>query len=547
MSDVLRKSVDNTLALLRQELEIRKGEILESLHFASLEKIFIEERIYKDKEFEQAKNMDAACEHIDERLTPYYPTFIREVTKEDILRLMEIKMARILKFNSDKAEELIARMRKDIEEIDCHLANIVEYTVDWFRMLKDKYGKAFPRRTELRNFDTIEATKVIEANEKLYINREEGFIGTGLKKDEFIGNCSPIDDVIIFFRDGKYIITPVADKKFVGKNILYANIFKKNDKRTIYNVCYRDGKEGTSYIKRFAVTSVVRDREYDVTQGTPDSRITYFTANPNGEAEIIKVTLKPNPRVRRIIFEEDFSNINIKGRQAMGNILTKLPVHKIALKQRGGSTLGGRKVWFDRDVLRLNYDGRGEYLGEFQSEDTILVVQNSGEFYATNFDLNNHYDDGIRVLEKYDPNKVWTAVLYDADQQNYPYIKRFCFEATARKQNYLGENKNSSLILLTDECYPRLEVVFGGHDNFREPMVVEADEFIAVKGFKAKGKRLTTYTIETINELEPTRQPEPSQKTEEQEADEEPEILDPDHGKSEGDILDEMTGQMKLF
>ena len=547
VSDVLRKSVDNTLALLRQELEIRKGEILESLHFASLEKIFIEERIYKDKEFEQAKNMDAACEHIDERLTPYYPTFIREVTKEDILRLMEIKMARILKFNSDKAEELIARMRKDIEEIDCHLANIVEYTVDWFRMLKDKYGKAFPRRTELRNFDTIEATKVIEANEKLYINREEGFIGTGLKKDEFIGNCSPIDDVIIFFRDGKYIITPVADKKFVGKNILYANIFKKNDKRTIYNVCYRDGKEGTSYIKRFAVTSVVRDREYDVTQGTPDSRITYFTANPNGEAEIIKVTLKPNPRVRRIIFEEDFSNINIKGRQAMGNILTKLPVHKIALKQRGGSTLGGRKVWFDRHVLRLNYDGPGEYLGEFQSEDTILVVQNSGEFYATNFDLNNHYDDGIRVLEKYDPNKVWTAVLYDADQQNYPYIKRFCFEANARKQNYLGENKNSSLILLTDECYPRLEVVFGGHDNFREPMVVEADEFIAVKGFKAKGKRLTTYTIETINELEPTRQPEPSQKTEEQETDEEPEILDPDHGKSEGDILDEMTGQMKLF
>ena len=547
VSDVLRKSVDNTLALLRQELEIRKGEILESLHFASLEKIFIEERIYKDKEFEQAKNMDAACEHIDERLTPYYPTFIREVTKEDILRLMEIKMARILKFNSDKAEELIARMRKDIEEIDHHLANIVEYTVDWFRMLKDKYGKAFPRRTELRNFDTIEATKVIEANEKLYINREEGFIGTGLKKDEFIGNCSPIDDVIIFFRDGKYIITPVADKKFVGKNILYANIFKKNDKRTIYNVCYRDGKEGTSYIKRFAVTSVVRDREYDVTQGTPDSRITYCTANPNGEAEIIKVTLKPNPRVRRIIFEEDFSNINIKGRQAMGNILTKLPVHKIALKQRGGSTLGGRKVWFDRDVLRLNYDGRGEYLGEFQSEDTILVVQNSGEFYATNFDLNNHYDDGIRVLEKYDPNKVGTAVLYDADQQNYPYIKRFCFEATARKQNYLGENKNSSLILLTDECYPRLEVVFGGHDNFREPMVVEADEFIAVKGFKAKGKRLTTYTIETINELEPTRQPEPSQKTEEQETDEEPEILDPDHGKSEGDILDEMTGQMKLF
>mgnify|MGYP002240409481 CR=1 FL=1 len=455
VSDVLRHSTDRTLELLREELKIQKQEQEEALFFASLEKIFIEERIYKDPEFENAKNMDEAISHIDLRLEPFKPRFIRKVTRDDILKLMEIKMGRILKFNSDKSNEFIAQTLEQIAKINDKLEHIVDYTIDWFTMLKEKYGKAFPRRTELRNFDTIDSTKVVEANEKLYINREEGFIGTGLKKDEFIGNCSPIDDVIIFFRDGKYIITPVADKKFVGKNILYANIFKKNDKRTIYNVCYRDGKEGTSYIKRFAVTSVVRDREYDVTQGTPDSRITYFTANPNGEAEIIKVTLKPNPRVRRIIFEEDFSNINIKGRQAMGNILTKLPVHKIALKQRGGSTLGGRKVWFDRDVLRLNYDGRGEYLGEFQSEDTILVVQNSGEFYATNFDLNNHYDDGIRVLEKYDPNKVWTAVLYDADQQNYPYIKRFCFEATARKQNYLGENKNSSLILLTDECYPR--------------------------------------------------------------------------------------------
>lgn len=546
VSDVLRKSVDNTLALLRRELEIRKDEILESLHFASLEKIFIEERIYKDKEFEQAKNMDIACEHIDTRLTPYYPTFIREVTKEDILRLMEIKMGRILKFNSDKAEELIARMKADIEEINRHLDNIVEYTVDWYKMLKEKYGKNFPRRTELRNFDTIEASKVVEANEKLYINREEGFIGTSLKKDEFLCNCSSLDDVIIFFRDGRYLVTPVSDKKFVGKNILYANVFKKNDKRTIYNVVYRDGKEGTHYIKRFNVTSIIRDREYDVTQGTPDSRIMYFTANPNGEAEVIKVTLKPNPRVRRIIFEEDFSDISIKGRQARGNILTKLPVHKIALKQRGGSTLGGRKVWFDRDVLRLNYDGRGEYLGEYQSDDSILVVHDNGDFYITNFDLSNHYDDNIRILEKFDPNKVWTAVLYDADQQNLPYIKRFCMEATARKQNYIGENKNSRLILLTDECYPRLEVVFGGHDSFREPLIIDVDEFIAVKGFKAKGKRLTTFTLETVNELEPTRLPAPQQGAEEPE-DEEPEILDPDHGKSEDDIRDEITGQMKLF
>ena len=545
VSDVLRKSVDNTRDLLRRELEIHRDEVRESLHFASLEKIFIEERIYKDKEFEQARDMDAACEHIDLRLTPYYPQFIREVTKDDILRLMEIKMARILKFNSDKAEEQIARMKADIEETERHLANLVEYTVDWFRMLKEKYGKNFPRRTELRNFDTIDSTKVIEANEKLYINREEGFIGTSLKKDEFLANCSNLDDVILFFRDGRYLITPVADKKFVGKNILYANVFKKNDKRTIYNVCYRDGKNGTTYIKRFAVTSIIRDREYDVTQGTPESKITYFSANPNGEAEIIKVTLKPNPRIRKIIFEEDFSQIGIKGRQAIGNILTRNPVHKITLKQRGGSTLGGRKVWFDRDVLRLNYDGRGEYLGEYQSDELILVVLNNGEFYTTNFDVNNHYEDGIRIMEKFDPNKVWTAVLYDADQQNYPYIKRFCFESSSRKQNYLGDNRNSKLILLTDECYPRLEVVFGGHDSFRDPMIVEANEFIAVKGFKAKGKRLTTYAIDTINELEPTRQPEPQPAADEPE--EEPENLDPDQDKSEGDILDELTGQMKLF
>lgn len=548
VSDVLRKSVDNTLALLRLELEIHKNELQESLHFASLEKIFIEERIYKDKEFEQAKDMDAACAHIDDRLTPFYPTFIREVTKEDILKLMEIKMGRILKFNSDKAEDFIARTKEEIETINNHLANIVEYTTNWFKMLKEKYGKGFPRRTELRNFDTIEAAKVVEANEKLYINREEGFIGTALKKDEFIANCSDLDDVIIFYRDGRYLITPVAEKKFIGKNILYINIFKKNDKRTIYNAVYRDGKDGIHYMKRFAVTSVTRDREYDLTQGTPGSRVVYFTANPNGEAEVIKVTLKPNPRIRKIIFEKDFSEIAIKGRQAMGVILSKYDVHKIALKQKGGSTLGGRKVWFDRDVLRLNYDGRGEYLGEFQSEDSILVILNNGEFYTTNFDLSNHYEDNVQIVEKYDPNKVWSAVLYDADQQNYPYLKRFCFEAGSRKQNYLGDNKESKLIILTDEYYPRLEVIFGGHDSFREKLIIDADEFIAVKGFKAKGKRISTFNIEAINELEPVRFPEEKQEANEGDDEtEEIENLDPDNGKSEDDIIDEITGQMKLF
>jgi topoisomerase-4 subunit A len=549
VSDVLRKSVNNTRYLLTQELLIHKGELQESLHYSSLEKIFIEERIYKDKEFEQAKSMDEACEHIDSRLTPYYPSLIREVTKEDILKLMEIKMGRILKFNSEKAEELIARMKAEIEEIDKHLANIIEYTVDWYSMLKNKYGKNYPRLTELRNFDTIVAAKVVEANEKLYINREEGFIGTALKKDEYIANCSDIDDVIIFYRDGKYKIVRVADKMFVGKNILYVNIFKKNDKRTIYNVVYRDGKEGFHYIKRFNITAMTRDKEYDVAQGTPGSRIVYFSANPNGEAEVIKVTLKPNPRIRKIIFEKDFSEIAIKGRQSMGNLLTKNDVHKVGLKQKGGSTLGGRKVWFDRDVLRLNYDGRGEYLGEFQSDDSILVLLNNGEFYLTNFDLSNHYEDNVSIVEKFDPNKVWCVALYDADQQNYPYLKRFTLDATSRKQNYLGDNKDNKLILLTDEFYPRFEVIFGGNDSFREPLIIDAEEFISVKSFKAKGKRISTFTIDAVNELEPTRFPEPDSEENKETEDEDAgtENMDPDKDKSEGDIIDEITGQMKLF
>ena len=537
VSDVLRKSVNNTRDLLRKELEIQKNETLETLHFASLEKIFIEERIYKDKQFEQAENMDIACEHIDERLTPFYPQFVREVTKEDILRLMEIKMAHILKFNKDKADELIARLKAEIEEIDNHLAHLTEYTIEWYRHLKDKYGKDFPRRTEIRNFDTTVATKVVEANEKLYINREEGFIGTGLKKDEFICNCSDIDDVIIFYKDGKYKIVRISDKLFVGKNILYVNIFKKNDKRTIYNVIYRDGKEGFHYIKRFNVTSMIRDREYDVTQGNPGSKIVYFSANPNGEAEIIKVTLRPNPRIKKLIFERDFSEINIKGRQSMGNLLTKFEVHKITLKQRGGSTLGGRKVWFDHDVLRLNYDGRGQYLGEFQSSDCILVIHKNGDFYTTDFDLNNHYDPDIQYIEKFEAEKVWTAVLYDADQQNYPYLKRFTFEASSKRQNYLGENKHNQQILLSQQVYPRIQVIFGGHDSFREALIIEASDFVGVKSFKAKGKRLTTYSVDRIEELEPTRMPEP-------------EILEEDDDNDSVDTNvpeEEENGQMKLF
>ena len=545
VSNVLKKSANNTKELLKKELEIRKGELEDNLHFASLEKVFIEERIYKDKKFEQAENMDAACAHIDERLTPFYPQFIREVIQEDILKLMEIKMARILKFNKDKANEYIARILEEIKDIDYKLAHLVDYTVDWFSMLKEKYGKDFPRRTELRNFDTIEATKVVEANEKLYINREEGFIGTGLKKDEFVTNCSDIDDIILFYRDGKYKVVRVADKMFVGKNVIHVDVFKKNDKRTIYNVVYRDGKDGIHYIKRFNITSITRDHEYDVTQGKPHSRIVYFTANPNGEAEVIKVTLKPNPRIKKIIFEKDFSEIRIKGRQSMGNILTKNDVHKIALKHRGGSTLGGRKVWFDPDVLRLNYDERGMFLGEFQSDDQILIIYENGEFYTSDFDLNNHYEPGILRIEKFDANKVWTATLYDADQHGYPYVKRFTFEGSSRTLNFLGENKDSQLIWLTDVYYPRLKVVFDGADNFREPLELDIDEYIGIKSYKAKGKRITTFEAESITELPAIRFPEDEEPSEAEEEDVPNE--DPDNGKSDTDIIDEITGQMKLF
>ena len=545
ISDVLRHSVERTKDLIRQELEIRKNELLEQLHFQSLEKIFIEERIYKDRQFEQAPNIDKVCEHIDERLTPYYPTLIREVTKDDILRLLEIKMQRILKFNKDKADELMARIKAEIEEIDRDLQNLVEVTANWFQFLKDKYGKEHPRLTEIRNFDTIEATKVAEANQKLYINRNDGFIGTGLKKDEYVCNCSDIDDIIIFYKDGKYKVIRVADKIFVGKNVMHLQVFKKNDSRTIYNAVYRDGKKGPCYIKRFNVTSMTRDKEYDLTQGTPGSKVMYFTANPNGEAEVIKVTLDPNPKVKKIFFDKDFSDIMIKGRSSKGNLLTKYSVHRIGLKSHGHSTLGGRKVWYDPDVNRLNYDEHGQLLGEFYDEDQILVILQNGDFYLTNFDLNNHFEENILRIEKYDANKVWTAILYDADNQGYPYLKRFLMDAAKRKQNWLSDNPASKLILLTDTVYPRIQVTYGGADEFRGSEEIDAEQFIAVKGFKAKGKRISTWQLAAVEELEPTRFPE-IQDTPDN-PDEPQENLDPDAGKSEQQVLDEMTGQLRLF
>ena len=557
ISDVLRKSVDYTKYLIKRELEIRRGELLEQLHFCSLEKIFIEERIYKAKEFENAKNMDIAVDYVDSRLKPFYEQFVREVTRDDILKLMEIKMARILKFNKDKADELIARLKAELEQIERDLANLVEVTADWFRFLQKKYGAEHPRLTEIRNFDTIQAATVAEANQKLYINRAEGFIGTGLKKDEFICNCSDIDDIIIFYKDGTYKVIKVAEKVFIGETerskaekrkveIIHVAVFKKNDTRTIYNATYKDGKTGVTYIKRFNVPSVTRDREYDLTMGTPKSKVTWFSANSNGEAEIIKVTLKPQERLKKLVFEKDFSDIDIKGRTAKGNQLTKHEIYRIQLKAHGGSTLGGRKVWWDPDIQRINYDEHGEYLGEFLNNDQILVVLTTGEYYLTNFDANNHYEQNILRIERYKAKKVWTAVLWDADNQNQPYIKRFQFEESKKKQSFLGENSESQLILLTDTPYPRLELTFSEPDTFRGPLEVDAEEYIGVKGFKAKGKRLTTYALDQVKELEPTRFPDPETEVEEVE-EELDEVVDPDEGKSDDDIRDEITGQLKLF
>ena len=556
VSDVLRHSVDRTKGLLRRELEIRRGELQEQLFYASLEQIFIEERIYKGKPFENATNTDELCAYIDKCLTPFYPSMIREVRKEDILRLLEIKMQRIAKFNKDKNEELIARIKDEIAGIDKDLSEMTRVTIEWFQFLQKKYGKDHPRRTEIKSFDTIIAAKVAEKNEKLYVDRKEGFIGYGLKKAEFVQNCSDLDDVVVFFRDGKYKVIKIQDKVFVGKNILHVQVFKKGDKRTIYNVVYRDGKTGPYYIKRFNITSITRDREYDLTLGTPGSKVMYFTANPNGEAEVIKVTLNPNPKKKKqnIFMEKDFSTIKIKGRAAQGNLLTREGIHRISLKSHGHSTLGGRKVWFDPDVKRINFDSHGELLGEFFDDDEILVVLKNGEYYFTNFDSNNHYDGDILRIEKFDSKKVWTAVVYDADNQNYPYLKRFYMEESKKHQSFVGDNPDSRLILLTDQVYPRINVVYGGADAARGNEEIDCEQFVGVKGFKAKGKRITTYAVEKIEELEPTRFPEEQDNGDDDAsggsdgtANDSAENLDPDAGKSQQQVIDEITGQLELF
>jgi topoisomerase-4 subunit A len=518
VSDILRFSTDNTVKLLKTELEIRENELREEWHLSSLEKIFIEEKIYRD--IEECETWESVIKAIDDGLKPFKKKLLREVTREDIIMLTEIKIKRISKYDSRKADEHIKGIEAELEEVRNHLNNIIPFAINYFKQIKKKYGKARERKAEIRSFDTILATKVVANNAKLYINYKEGFIGTGLKKDEFVCDCSDIDDIIVIRKDGGYLITKVADKVFVGNDIIYAQVFLKNDERTIYNIVYQNGKDGPLYVKRCAITGLTRDKEYNLTKGTPGSKIIYFSANPNGEAEVIKVYHKPKARLKKLVFEFDFGQLAIKGKSSMGNILTKNAVHKIALKEKGLSTLGGRKIWFDDAVFRLNVDGRGVYLGEFSADDRILVITKNGYFRVTGFDLSNHFEDNILVIEKYRSGKVYSVVYWDAEQKFY-YLKRFIIEESEKPLCFINEDPESRLISITEVEYPRFEIQFGGKHKTRENEIIEVAEFIGVKSYKAKGKRLTSFMVENIHEIEPVVKKESAAEREENE-DEEP-------------------------
>ena len=500
VKDMLKTSADNTVELLKRELEIRKGELQDDWHKSSLEKIFIENRIYHN--IEDSPDWDHTIKTIDEGLEPFKSLLLREVTTEDIEKLTEIRMKRITKHDAFKADEHIKNIEAEIEEINYKLAHIIDYTIDYYKNIKKKYGKGKERKTEIRSFDNIEATKVVIANEKLYANLKEGFIGTSLKKDEFISECSDIDDVIVFLKNGKYLITKVSDKAFVGKNILHIAVFRKNDERTVYNVVYRDGKYGNAYMKRFMVKSITRDREYDLSKGSENSKILYFTANPNGEAEVVKIQLKPKPKLRKLNLELDFSKVAIKGRNSQGNILSKNDIHKVSLKEKGISTLGGRKIWFDEATRRLNTDERGDYLGDFLGQDKILIITKSGKFRFTSFDLTNHFEDDILIIEKYDKKKVYSIAHFDGEQ-NYYYLKRFTLVPDDKSGELITEHAKSKMACFSVEDFPLFNISFGGKDSSKDDDKIDVEEFIAIKSYKARGNRISTNSIKKIKELAP--------------------------------------------
>lgn len=502
VSQILKHSTDSALDFLKMELEIRLDELEGEWHQYSLEKIFIENELYEN--IKTCKTEEEILDTIDESLKPFVKNLRREVTHDDLVRLSIIPIKRISKYSSFKADEHIKSIEDEMVEVKNHIKHIVPFTINYFKQIKKKYGKGRERKTEIRSFDTIEATHVVVANEKLYMNSGEGFIGTSLRKEEFVCDCSDIDDIIVIRNDGKYLITKVTDKAFVGKGIIHAAVFRKNDNRTIYNVVYRDGLNGVIMAKRCAITGLTRDKEYDLTKGKNGSRILHFTVNPNGEAEIIKVTHKPRPRLRNLHLDFDFSQLAIKGRNSIGNILTRYAVHKIDLVEKIGSTLGGQKIWFDHEVQRLNTEARGEYIGDFQTVERIMVFYSSGICCTYKPELTTHFDEGIVSIHKYDEQRVYTVVYFDTKQKYY-YIKRFIADVNGKPQSYLPEDTKCEFVLISTEDFPRLQLQFGGKHKNRKEEEIDAESFIAVKGFKAKGKRLSTYEIRKLEELEPVR------------------------------------------
>jgi topoisomerase IV subunit A len=501
VNEMLKLSTAKTLDLLRQELNIRKGEIEEAWHFSSLEKIFIEKRIYRN--IEESETWEAVLAAIDKGLKPYKKLFKRVITMDDIARLTEIKIKRISKFDGFKADEHIKNLEEELLLVQHHLDHIVDFAVEYFKNLKKKYGKGRERKTEIKAFEVINATTVAVANEKLYVNREEGFAGFNMKKDEYVCDCSDIDDIIVFREDGTMSVSKVSDKAFVGKGIIYINIFRKNDERTIYNMIYRDGTKGKSFAKRFAVSGVTRDKIYDLTKGSKGSEVLYFTANPNGEAEVVTIMHKPLPGIRKLQFDFDFGSLAIKGRNSQGNTLTNYGIKKVLLKEKGLSTLGARSIWFDDTIQRLNIDGRGTLLGQFSADDKILCITQSGHYRLINFDLTNHFDEDMILIEKFNPEKPVAAVYFDGEKKEY-YVKRFLIEITDKKTLFISEAEGSRLELATTCKTPVIELKHQKKKNNEIPdQQVDLNEFIGIKGLKAKGNRLTTNPIKEINNISP--------------------------------------------
>src|SRR5690554_5446570 len=501
VSEILRRSTDHTLSLLKEDLEIKLGDLEEQWHFSSLERIFIENRIYRD--IEEEETWEGVISAIDKGLKPHIGHLKREVTEEDIVRLTEIRIKRISKFDIDKAQQKIEALEDKIAQVKHHLEHLIEYVIDYFKRLKKEYGKGKERKTEIRVFDDIEATKVVIRNTKLYVNRKEGFIGTSLRRDEYVTDCSDIDDIIVFTEDGKMMVTKVDAKTFVGKNIIHVAVFKRKDKRTIYNMIYRDGARGTSYVKRFAVTSMTRDREYDMTQGTKGSKVLYFTANPNGEAEIVTIYLRQTGSIKILKFDLDFADQLIKGRNAKGNIVTKYSIRKIELKEKGLSTLKPRKIWFDETIKRLNVDGRGELLGEFRKDDRLLIINQKGEVRTPIPDLLLRFDDDIIVLEKWEPEKPISAIYWDGERELF-YVKRFLVENPDKEEIIITEHPDSYLEKIFTDYRPMAEVVFvkqRGQDR-QENLTVNLEEFISVKGITALGNQLTRDKVLEVKALE---------------------------------------------